>query len=128
MEKFLFIVREDLAKLKQYTEEQRYDAMREMENWVKGLVKKGVYLSGDALQIQGSYVSKDRILSDGPFIEAKEGISGYILAEAKDLRDAAAVAQTCPLVQRNDMAIEVRPIFGVKDSREKGDEPGTAGG
>ena len=127
MEKFLFIIREDLSKLKQWSEKERYNAIREMDKWVKSLVEKGNYISGDALRIAGSYVSKSHVLSDGPFIEAKEGISGIIFMQATDLQDAISLAQTCSFVQRGDMAIEVRPLMGVKDIRELGDEERTTG-
>jgi hypothetical protein len=128
MEKFLFIIREDLSKLKKWNEEQRYNAIREMDIWVKSLLEKGNYLSGDALRIAGRYVSKSQVLSDGPFIEAKEGISGIIFMEATDLQDAVSLAQTCSFVKSGDMAIEVRPLMGVKDIRELGDEGRTTGG
>jgi hypothetical protein len=128
MEKFLLIIREDLNKLKQWNEEQRYSAICEMDKWVKTLVEKGSYVSGDALRIAGSYVKKGQVLSDGPFIEAKEGISGIIFMEATDLQDAVSLAQTCSFVQSGDMAIEIRPLMGVKDIRELGDERRTTGG
>ena len=127
MEKFLFIIREDLNKLRQWSEEERYDGIREMDIWVKALAQKGNYVSGDALHIKGGYVSKDNVLSDGPFIEAKEGISGIIFMEAKDLQDAVSIAQTCPHVRSGNMTIEVRPLMGVKDIRELSDEPRTTG-
>jgi len=127
MEKFLFIIREDLSKLKKWTEEERYNGVREMDAWVKSLVQNGNYISGDALHIKGSYVSKDHVLSDGPFIEAKEGISGFMSVEAENLHDAVSIAQTCPLVQSGNMAIEVRPLMGVKDIREIGDGPRATG-
>jgi hypothetical protein len=127
MEKFLFLIREDLSKLKLWSEEERYNGIREMDQWVKQLVEKGNYISGDALHIAGSYVSKDKVLSDGPFIEAKEGISGYICVESASMQEAVTVACSCPLVQRGDMAIEIRPLMGVKDIREIGNEPRTTG-
>lgn len=128
MEKFLFIIREDLNKLKNWSEEERYNGVREMDKWVKTLVQNGNFISGDALHIKGNYVKKDLVLSDGPFIEAKEGISGFILVTAKNLNDAVSIAQTCTLVKRGDMAIEVRPLMDVKDIRELGDEPRRTGG
>jgi hypothetical protein len=127
MEKFLFIIREDLSKLKKWNEEQRYNGIREMDLWVKTLVQKGSYISGDALYIKGSYVSKDNVLSDGPFIEAKEGISGIMFIEAKDLQHAVSIAQTCALVKSGNMAIEVRPLMGVEDIRKIGDEQRATG-
>jgi hypothetical protein len=128
MERFLFIIREDLAKLSQRSEEERYDVIREMDIWVKSLVKKRIYEGGDALRIEGSYITKNKMVSDGPFIEAKEGISGFITVSANDLADAVSIAQTCPLVHRGQMAIEVRPLMGVKDIRELGDAPRATGG
>src|SRR5215467_11426949 len=109
MEKFLLIIREDLNRLRKWSEEERYDGIREMDEWVKTLVQNGNYISGDALHIKGNYVSKDNVLSDGPFIESKEGISGVIIMEATDLQDAVSIAQTNPLVQSGNMAIEIRP-------------------
>ena len=99
-----------------------------MDIWVKSLVEKRIYEGGDALRIEGSYITKNKMVSDGPFIEAKEGISGFITVEAKDLVEAASIAQTCPLVHRGQMAIEVRPLMGVKDIRELGDAPRATGG
>ena len=122
MEKFLFIIREDLSKLKQWNEEQRYNAIREMDKWVRSLIETGNYISGDALRIDGSYVNKGQVLSDGPFIEAKEGISGIMFMEAADMQDAVLLAQRCSFVQSGDMAVEIRPLMGVKDIRELGDE------
>jgi hypothetical protein len=128
MERFLFIIREDLTRLRQRSEEERYDVIREMDIWVKSLVKKRMYEGGDALRIEGSYISKNKVVSDGPFIEAKEGISGFITVAANDLADAVSIAQTCPLVHSGQMAIEVRPLMGVKDIRELGDAPRATGG
>jgi hypothetical protein len=128
MERFLFIIREDLAQLRQRSEEERYDVIREMDIWVKSLVKKRIYEGGDALRIEGSYITKNKVVSDGPFIEAKEGISGFITVDANDLADAVSIAQTCPLVHSGQMAIEVRPLMGVKDIRELGDAPRATGG
>ncbi len=128
MEKFLFIIREDLSQLKLRTLEQRYDVMRDMDVWVKSLVKKCIFGGGDALRIEGGYVTKNQVVSDGPFIEAKEGVSGFITVEAGDLAAAVSIAQTCPLVHSGQMAIEVRPMMGVKDVRELGDEPRKTGG
>ena len=47
--------------------------------------------------------------------------------QATDLQDAISLAQTCSFVQSGDMAIEVRPLMGVKDIRELGDEERTTG-
>lgn len=118
MEKFMMIIREDLSKLGQMTEEERFSIVPVMLKWVDTLIESGNYIKGEPLLIQGRYVSKDQILSDGPFIEAQEGVSGYEIIRAENIDQAAAIAQTCPLVQRGLAVREVRPIatmYGVSN-------------
>jgi len=122
MEKFLFLIREDIKKLREGNEEELFDAIREMDEWVRELAKSNNYLFGDALQHKGNYVGKDYVLSDGPFIEAKEGVSGFIFVLAENQQDAVAMAKRCPAVLKGRMAIEVRPVRGLKDVKELGDE------
>ncbi|HEV8283560.1 MAG TPA: YciI family protein [Chitinophagaceae bacterium] len=122
MKKFLFLIREDLSKIRKSSEEELYEDIRKMDEWVKALVQSGNYLFGDGLLAVGKYVSKDHVLSDGPFIEAKEAVSGYVFMQAKDINDAASIAQTCPHVIERKMIIEIRPVMGLKDIRELGDE------
>ena len=128
MEKFLLLIREDLSKIRQESEEERYEDIRKMDEWVKALAQSGGnYLFGDGLITAGKYVSRNSVLSDGPFIEAKEAVNGYVFIEAQDLNHAASIAQTCPHVMYGEMIIEVRPVMGLKDIRELGDEKRTTG-
>lgn len=110
MEKFMLIIREDLGKMRQMTDEERFANIPMMLKWVDSLIATGNYIKGEPLLTTGRYVSKDQILSDGPFIEAREGISGYEIIWAENIEQAAAIAQNCPLVQRGLAVREVRPI------------------
>jgi hypothetical protein len=58
-------------------------------------------------------VKQKDVLSDGPFIEAKEGVSGYIFIQAENIELAVSIAQSCPLVKENNMVLEVRPVMKV---------------
>jgi hypothetical protein len=49
------------------------------------------------------------LLSDGPFVEAKEHLGGYYLLEADDLDAALEIAARVPAARMGG-AIEVRPI------------------
>jgi hypothetical protein len=109
MEKFMLLVREDLKKLKEFTDNDRDHGVKEMMEWVDSLGDK--FAGGEPLWPEGRYVTKNEIVSDGPFIEAKEGISGYIMINADNLDQAAAIAQTCPILKRGELDIEVRPIL-----------------
>jgi len=118
MEKFMLIIREDLDRIGKLTDEERFSNIPMMLKWVDSLIESGNYIKGEPLLIKGRYVSRDNILSDGPFIEASEGVSGYEIIRAENIEQAAAIAQTCPLVQKGLAVREVRPIatiYGVNN-------------
>jgi hypothetical protein len=111
MQKFMFIIKEDLAQLKRDGEAERFRRMRIMTAWAESLQDSVNFLGGEPLEATRRLVTRDQILSDGPFIEAKEGISGYIMINAENIEQAAAIAQGCPLVQQGFLIIEVSPIL-----------------
>jgi len=49
------------------------------------------------------------LISDGPFVEIKESIGGYLHCEADDLDAAIALAARIPAARMGG-AIEIRPI------------------
>jgi hypothetical protein len=49
------------------------------------------------------------LLSDGPFVEAKEHLGGYYLVEADELDDALEIAARIPAARMGG-AVEVRPL------------------
>jgi hypothetical protein len=111
MEKFMLIMREDLKKLRQYTHEERFADMHAMFEWTQSLIDTGHHVHSEPLVISGGLVSKTDVLTDGPFIESKEGIAGYFIILADNLRNAISIAQTCPLVKMGMALIEVRPVL-----------------
>jgi hypothetical protein len=48
-------------------------------------------------------------ITDGPFMESKELLSGVFIIEARDLDHAIALAKMTPIV---DGGVEVRPLLG----------------
>lgn len=48
--------------------------------------------------------------TDGPFVEAKEVVGGYMIVSAGSLEEAMEVARQCPGVVRPGSSVEVREI------------------
>lgn len=111
MKKFLLLIREDLRQVMQMTPEQQNADIQTMVKWVEELTRSGNFVQGDPLESGMRIATKDGVLSDGPFIEAKEGISGYTMIQAETLDQAAELAASCPLVHTGQLRIEVRPIL-----------------
>jgi hypothetical protein len=53
--------------------------------------------------------------TDGPFMETKEALGGFILIEARDMNEAIQIASKIPLA--NLGTVEVRPIMTVEVTR-----------
>jgi hypothetical protein len=51
----------------------------------------------------------ETLLTDGPFVDAKEHLGGYCLVEADDLDGALEIAARIPAARMGG-AIEVRPL------------------
>ncbi|MEO8147533.1 MAG: YciI family protein [Bacteroidia bacterium] len=52
---------------------------------------------------------RNKIISDGPFMEAKEMVGGYVIVNAKDINEAIEISKGCPIFAE-DGKVEIRPI------------------
>ena len=82
----------------------------------KKLESEGHYVISQAIQDGNSAVLvrvRDGQMSttDGPYMETKEQMAGFILIEARDMNEAIRIAGGIPLAELG--TIEVRPIFEV---------------
>ena len=50
----------------------------------------------------------ETLVTDGPFVETKEVLGGYFVADCKDLDQAIDLAQRVPLVGQG--SVEIRPL------------------
>ena len=79
--------------------------------WVEALKAKGNYHGGQPLAEAGKVLRGPRgsRLTDGPYVESKEIVGGYMLIEADNLDAATVLARDCPGLAM-DGTVEVRPI------------------
>lgn len=79
--------------------------------WVNKLSSNNQYVKGARLDNSGRAIIDDgeRIVSDGPYLESKEIVGGYILVKANSLSEAVSLAENCPLSK--DFVISVRPMY-----------------
>lgn len=86
--------------------------MQKWMAWMKELGEKGnLKAVGSPLEKTGKLVSgKSKVVSDGPFAEAKDLIGGFTLVTAKDIDEAVELSKGCPIFLVGG-AVEVRPIL-----------------
>ena len=98
-------------------EAERNDAISGIGRWFGQLAAAGTIIDGKKLQggkratttvrlgrIQRS--GERPIVTDGPFVEAKESVGSYAIVEAKDRDEAIEIATTWPA----GGLVEVRPL------------------
>ncbi len=112
MKYMLMICRDEPAwdKLSVSERQQIYEETRVLS---QELASRGQYLGGFPLHPSSSATSvrvRDgkRLVTDGPFVETREQLGGYMLVDVTDLDEAIAVAARIPLARTS--TIEVRPV------------------
>jgi hypothetical protein len=83
--------------------------------WWREHAQAGRLLHGAKLQAPTAAttvrVADDKhVVTDGPFVEAKEILGGYALMELPDLDEAIAVAKTWPPLVIAGESVEIRPV------------------
>ena len=81
--------------------------------WSNGLMAAGKLVGGQPLAHPptGKTVrGRDRVVTDGPYAESKDLVSGTLIVEAPSLEDAADLARGCPILEL-DGSVEVRPVL-----------------
>lgn len=91
------------------------DAERDFDSivrWWSDLVERGVMQGGAQLQPARtattiSWRGQDPVVTDGPFLEAKETIGGFGIIEVDTMEAAIEIAKTWPAKGHR---IEIRPV------------------
>ena len=111
MDKFLYLFRNDPVALRSLSPEQMERRLKRTLDWIESLQRKGHMQGGMRLEGAGKVVrGPSRAVSDGPYVEAKDIIGGYLVVQARDLDQAVALTEGCPILEEG--SVEVRPVIG----------------
>jgi hypothetical protein len=102
---------EEQKEWDEQTREQMMAAYKQVEGWFEensrmGRIVSAEQLSGPDTATTVTFKHGKPIVTDGPFIEAKEVIGGFAVVNVKDLDEALEMAKSWP----GGSAVEVRPI------------------
>ena len=79
--------------------------------WFQQLGQKGILVGGENLYRAGKQINgKDKVVTDGSFIVAKEMVNGHIFILAKDINEAVEIGKECPIFKENGK-VEVRQVL-----------------
>lgn len=111
--KYMLLIHDDEQAFQNLTESERQAIYADYRKFSEDITAAGNYIGGAELQPTSSATTVrvrngKRLVTDGPFAEAREQLGGYYLVEAKDLDEAIALASRIPSARTG--TIEVRPL------------------
>lgn len=114
MRKFMFLFRGGgyaTPGLLSPTELQAH--LAKWHEWTNSLLAAGRLAGAQALEhppTGKTLRGRDRLVTDGPYAESKDLVSGTLVVEAASLEEAAELARGCPIFE-HDGSVEVRPLL-----------------
>ena len=113
MSEFVFLFQSTKAKQHETmgTPERAQKSLQTWLAWIKDLEAKGHLKNrGQPLEPTGKVVrGKKKVVTDGPYAEAKDLLLGFIVIEARDLTEAVELSKGCPIVEGGG-SVEIRPV------------------
>lgn len=112
--KYICLVHFEIDKLASRPLEERQDVDRRSLAYDRELKARGNLIHAQAIEGPDSAVlvrvrDGKATITDGPYMETKEQMAGFILIEARDMNEAVRIAEGVPLAEIG--TIEVRPIY-----------------
>lgn len=100
------------------------ELLEAMGNYNEELVKAGIMLAGEGLHpsskaVRVHFSGKNRVVTDGPFLETKELIAGFWLWQVKSMEEAIEWVKRCPNPMIENSDIDIRPLFEAEDFGEE---------
>lgn len=111
MENFLILFRgQDGRSLRE--DPDAFEAhLQRLGAWMESLKPDGEVIAAEPLSPNATLIrTGGRVKTDGPFIEGKEMVGGYLRFKCTSRERAIAWAQACPIFEFEDGIVELRAI------------------
>ncbi len=112
MTEFMMIFRNDYNPAFSPSPEQMQASIKQWQDWIGGIAAQGKFVSTNRLGFEGKTLKPNNVITDGPYVEVKEMVGGYIVVKANDLNEAIQLAHGCPILHIGGH-VEVRNVVKV---------------
>ncbi|WCL49911.1 YciI family protein [Leptospira sp. GIMC2001] len=110
MKEFLLLFRNQVGEGSySLSPEEMQSTMPKWQDWIGEVIQNGNFVSSQPLDYEGKIV-KNKGITDGPYVEAKEILAGYLICKVATIEDAIEISKKCPILDYEFGSIEVRPI------------------
>ena len=92
--------------------EQMQAVMSQWQQWISGIAAKGNFRGTNRLLSEGKSIQPSKVISDGPYMEVKEMVGGYLIVEANNIDEAVEMAKSCPNLLYGGN-VEIRAVMSI---------------
>lgn len=119
MKDFVLLFRQPGQEVKEISEMEKKASIKRWEDWFGGIAAQGKLVNMMRLNEKGKVLKKGGVITDGPFVEIRERLNGFIIVRADSLEEATTLAHGCPTLDR-DGSVEIRPYNAEEQPKVKG--------
>lgn len=110
MKDFLFVYRNDAGAMPTASPEDMQAMTKKWMDWIGSIAAQNKLTErGNRLVQDGKVIKAGELITDGPYMEIKEAISGYTIVKTETLDEAVEIAKGCPVFLVGG-SVEVRQI------------------
>jgi hypothetical protein len=111
MQEFMLIFRQPSYDYSKVSPKEMEARIKKWQDWVGGIAAQGkLVVAGKRLEEEGKVLKKGGVITDGPFVEIRERLGGFMIIKAENLDEATTLAHGCPALDA-DGSVEIRPVF-----------------
>lgn len=113
MDKYMLLFRGGVPSEETFQNLSPEDMQAEIQkwnSWIGGIAAQGKLVSSEGLFPTGKVVNgSQHLITDGPFVESKEIVGGYLMMHAENFEEAIEAAKGCPVFEQEGR-VEVRQV------------------
>lgn len=115
MEDFVLLFRQTEREESGISENEKQIIVKKWENWFSGIAAQGrLTNTGIRLSTKGQVLKPGGAITNGPFVEIRELLLGFIIVKAANLEEATTLAHGCPTLELGG-CVEIRPFHEIQN-------------
>ncbi len=110
MKEFMLLFRQPSFPPANISPKEMEALAKRWQDWVGGIAAQGKLTNtGNRLATEGRVLKAGGVVTDGPFVEIRERLGGFMVVKADSLEEATTLAHGCPSLEA-DGSVEIRPL------------------
>jgi hypothetical protein len=111
MKEFVLLFRQPVYDYSKDTPEKMKALHKKWKEWLAGIAAQDKLASNSSrLGMEGKVLKPAGVITDGPFVEIKEKLGGFVTVKAHSLEEATTLAHGCPVLEEGG-SVEIRRLY-----------------